>query len=102
MGLEFICDRCRSPMCYFQYRARVYKNVGAVQQRVCVHCCHIENEAGNKVPEVVYRAIGVLTAQHRRYIMSARWRLMHGIFSNGIRDKAKALIRHDRILRGEH
>lgn len=99
MGLEFICDRCKSPMCAFRHHVKVNLSREVVQERICVHCAHIERQAGPDVPEFVYRAIGVLTAQHRGYIMDSWRRLMLNSCETGIRHKAQALIKHDRILR---
>lgn len=83
MGLELICERCRAPMCAFKHRVSADGSV----QRVCVHCCRIERDASADVPERVYRALGVLAAQHR--------------MGGPLIRKTRALIQHDRILRGE-
>lgn len=101
MGLELICDRCKAPMCAFKHHSKVNLSMELVTERVCVHCWRLESEAGALVSERVYRALGVLTAQHRGYIKDAPYRWMCGIYDNGIHQKTKALIRHDRILRGE-
>lgn len=91
MGIELICDSCKAPMCAFSHRAD-----GA---RVCMYCRNAE-KIGTPDPRTL-RAIGALTANHRGYVPSR-----YGIYMNRgkyskLAAKGKALIKHDRILRGE-
>lgn len=91
MGLESICDVCQSPMCAFSHR---YDGT-----RICVHCRSIER-IGTPEPKV-FRALGVLVAQHRGYAIDAMAQAICGQRETGLRQKTLALIKHDRILRGE-
>lgn len=98
---DLICDRCQSPMCAFRHQVRVNLSQRVIQERVCTNCCHIEHESGQAVPVRIYRALGVLNAQHRAHMLDAKWRLVSNSFGTGLRQKTAALIKHDRILRGE-
>lgn len=91
MGIELICDSCNAPMCAFSRRAD--------GSSVCTYCRHAE-QLGRPEPRI-YRALGALTAGHRGYVPSR-----HGGYTNRgsyskLAAKAMALIKHDRILRGE-
>lgn len=90
MGLESICDVCQSPMCAFSHR-----HDGT---RICVHCRSIER-IGKPEP-AVYRALGALTAGSRGYVRMLNHYADKGRTS-AVAVKTRALIQHDRILRGE-
>ena len=93
MGLEYICDTCKAPMCAFKTR---YDG-----SRECMHCARREREAGASISVRIHKALGVLVAQHRGYILDAKLRIVPGSFGHGLKAKTKALVRHDRILREE-
>lgn len=100
MGLEYICDRCGAPMCAFAFQVKVSSTGKAYEERVCLNCMHIQEECGRDVPSRVYKALGVLTAQSRGYILDSRWNLIRKSCETGIEHKTKALIKHDRVLEG--
>ncbi|HBP5700280.1 TPA: hypothetical protein L6B16_30375 [Pseudomonas aeruginosa] len=101
MGLEYICDRCGAPMCAFTYQVKVSSTGKAYQERVCLNCVRIQKECGHDVPSRVYKALGVLSAQSRGYILNAKWSLDRTSCETGIKHKTKALIKHDRVLEGD-
>lgn len=101
MGLELICDRCKAPMCAFQNVVTFRVDEGVIQERICLHCTRITRESGREVSERTHRALGVLVAQHRGYVIDAMARAICGSLDTGLRQKTVALIHHDRILRGE-
>lgn len=100
MGLEYICDRCGAPMCAFTFQVKVSSTGKAYEERVCRNCMLIQKECGHDVPGRVYKALGVLTAQSRGYILDSRWNLIRTSYETGIGHKTKALIKHDRVLEG--
>lgn len=91
MGIELICDMCGAPMCAFTNRFD--------GKRVCLTCRTIDRQG--TVDQKVYRALGALTAGHRGYIPAGSNRYMDAGMASRLAAKTKALIRHDRILRGE-
>lgn len=91
MGLEYICEVCGSPRCAF--------TVNHVGKKTCTGCRQVER-AGS-VSAKVYRAIGVLEAAQRGYLPTNNWKFKDRRGVSALHAKTKALIIHDRILRGE-
>ncbi len=96
MGIELICDVCQSPMCCFSHR---YDN-----SRICVNCRSLEKQASAYAfgeLQRVFSALGALTAATRGYVPSGSTRYVGRGNASVLVVKTKALIRHDRILRGD-
>lgn len=91
MGIELICDVCQAPMCAFTHRADGSK--------ICVRCRSIERVG--KPEEKVFRALGVLSSWYRGYALDSIARPLFVLRDRGLQGKTRALIQHDRILRGE-
>lgn len=91
MGLEYICEVCGSPRCAF--------SVNQAGKKMCTGCRQIER-AGS-VSAKVYRALGVLEAARRGYLATKNGKFRDRGWRSALHAKTKALIIHDRILRGE-
>lgn len=89
MGIEIICDVCGSPMCAFTMRGN--------GSRVCMRCIEAER-VGASVNTML--ALGALTANSRGYKPSKRG-YTDRLSLSPLASKTMALIKHDRILRGE-
>lgn len=76
---DLVCDLCGHAGEIFQYHVDSC-------ELVCGTCLHIEQQYGDHVPPIVLRALGIL-------YWAKSW--------NSVRVQARALISHDRVLRGE-
>lgn len=95
MGIELICDVCQAPMCCFSHR---YDG-----SKICTNCRAMERQAQVSATEVdrVLVALGALTAGSRGYVPRGSRRYADRGNASDLVVKAKALIQHDRILRGQ-
>lgn len=78
MNNSIRCTWCRQARSIFQFRPDS-------NELVCQVCAQIEQEAGEDVPVVTYRALGHLFGR---------------IGHKTLREKTMAVVRHDRTLRG--
>lgn len=93
MGIELICECCGSPMCAFTHRPNGTK--------ICRNCWNADQLGATD--ERVHMAIGALEAADRGYTYYQRGRYVDRVLygESPLKAKAKALIKHDKILRGE-
>lgn len=83
MAVTFCCERCGCPTCAYTV---VYS--GDAEHRVCVRCRPQVNKFGMAISESELRQ-----KKASAYLASCWY--------GNLADKVKALIKHDRILRGE-